>query len=180
MKKINEQKGYALILVLLTITIIGIFTPMIFSKLINNTQQFKKTEEQLQLRKLSDMGIIYVESAIDKASENAYQEVLDWLNKIKEKMELDPKIKAPTQSEIVEKYYQIFSNEKLEEYIPSRMVTTKMSDEKFQFKKQIDSIALENNKLTVYYTIFPSVNYDNFSEKNSVRGDKTIIIDISE
>lgn len=178
MKTLKEQRGYALIIVLLIITIIGIFTPLIMNKLLNNTHQFQKTEEKMQLNKLSDMGVIYVEHAIDKAGEDASIKVSRWLQEIQEKQENDPNVLTPTDSEIAEKYKQFFESE-LDTYIPNRILIQEMSEQKYQFKIEIDPPNLENdNTIDVSYTITPSLD-TKFDEKNTKTGHKTISIKIS-
>ncbi|MED3571439.1 hypothetical protein [Cytobacillus praedii] len=171
MRKLKEQGGYALLIVLLAVTLIGIFTPLIFSKLMNSTQQFQKTEQGIQLHKLSEMGTVYVENAISVAGNHAKEGVTKW---IKQK---DPTKPAPTNQEISEYFYRLFTAE-LGNYIPSPSFIKEMSDPKYKFKMAIDSISLGNSTLDVSYTITPSLN-NQFDGKNERKGNKAISINIS-
>ncbi|NEU29786.1 type II secretion system protein [bacterium LRH843] len=64
MKRINEQRGYALIVVLLTITIIGIAAPVIVTSLLNSSHQYQKAEKDIQLTKLAEMGVVYFDRTV--------------------------------------------------------------------------------------------------------------------
>ncbi|WP_407272736.1 hypothetical protein [Radiobacillus sp. PE A8.2] len=64
-KNIINQQGYALVLVLLTITVIGILTPPIINSLLNSTQQYQRSEENIQLQKLIEMGKMYARKEIE-------------------------------------------------------------------------------------------------------------------
>lgn len=171
MKKLKGQRGYALLMVLLAVTLIGIFTPLIVSKLMNSTQQFQKTEQGIQLHKLSDMGTVYVENAIEVAGNHAKEGVTQWLK------QKDPAKPAPTNQEISAYFYQLFTSE-IENYIPSSSFIKEMSDPKYKFKIIIDSISLGNSTLDVSYTITPSLD-NHFDEKNGSKGNKEISINIS-
>ncbi|WP_100371703.1 type II secretion system protein [Bacillus sp. FJAT-45037] len=69
-KKQKNEKGYALILVLLTITMIGIFIPVLLSNLLSNANQFKLAEENLQRIKLEDMAQVYINKSVNLAVNN--------------------------------------------------------------------------------------------------------------
>lgn len=64
MKHCKEEKGYALVVVLLVIVLIGIFIPLIYSALLSTSIQIKKTEETLHHNNLADMGVTLFETAV--------------------------------------------------------------------------------------------------------------------
>lgn len=67
---IKNERGYALLLVLLTIVIIGIFIPVIFSSIISSSSQFQKTEEDIQRGKLEQMAEVHIQNMIQKEINN--------------------------------------------------------------------------------------------------------------
>lgn len=79
MQKLKNQNGYALLVVLLLIVLVGIFTPVLMTKLFSNVEQIQKAEEKLQSDKLILMGKMYMDAAIDETInecrnlENAFQ-----------------------------------------------------------------------------------------------------------
>lgn len=173
MRTLKEQKGNALIIVLLIITLIGIFTPIMINKLMNNSLQFQKAEERLQLNKLTDMGSTYTKQAIDTAGDEARNAVNIWL-------EEEPQIKTPPSDEkIVRKFYSEFRTS-LGRYFSYK---EKMRKEKFSLRIEINEIKLEStNVIGVSYTISPSLGItdDSVEEKNIKKGHKTVSINISE
>ncbi|WP_339147044.1 MULTISPECIES: hypothetical protein [unclassified Sutcliffiella] len=60
----NSQKGYALLYVLLTIVLIGLFIPPLINSVLSSSLQYKKTEEIIQHDKLAEMGTIYFEKKV--------------------------------------------------------------------------------------------------------------------
>lgn len=60
----NSQRGYALLYVLLTIVLIGIFIPPLINSLLSSNLQYKKTEESIQHEKLAEMGTVFFENKI--------------------------------------------------------------------------------------------------------------------
>src|SRR5690625_1290410 len=62
-KVINTQSGYALLIVLLTITLIGIMAPVIASKLLSSSHQYYQAERNIQMKNLENMGIVYFEQS---------------------------------------------------------------------------------------------------------------------
>lgn len=74
-KKIGlKEDGYALILVLLVIAIIGILAPIVISNIMSSAHQFNKSEEDIKLTKLEEMGNLYIETALQKAIEEVQEE----------------------------------------------------------------------------------------------------------
>src|SRR5690625_2303557 len=67
---ILDQKGYALIVVLLIITVVAIISPTIISKIMSSTLQYKHSEKKIQSEHLEQMGIKYMKIAIDHAKPN--------------------------------------------------------------------------------------------------------------
>ncbi|WP_368503327.1 hypothetical protein AB3N04_13875 [Alkalihalophilus sp. As8PL] len=70
MKMIKNQRGYALLIVLLIITVIGIFAPILISNLMNSSIQFEKAEQDIQMQKMKEMGEMYAERALVNARSN--------------------------------------------------------------------------------------------------------------
>ncbi|KHF40959.1 type II secretion system protein [Halalkalibacter okhensis] len=74
-KKIGlKEDGYALILVLLVIAVIGILAPIIISNIMSSANQFNKSEEDIQMAKLEEMGTLYIETALQKTIEDVQEE----------------------------------------------------------------------------------------------------------
>ncbi|MBD8068856.1 hypothetical protein [Bacillus sp. PS06] len=71
MKLLKNQKGYALLLVLVIIVIIGIIIPLIMSSITNSARQYELTAQHLQNDKLVSMGEMYIESVVDRIVQNA-------------------------------------------------------------------------------------------------------------
>lgn len=65
-KVFKNQNGFALILVLLTIIIIGILVPPLMNSVISNAKQVQISEEIIQKTKLIDMGKLMARNTIEK------------------------------------------------------------------------------------------------------------------
>ncbi|UCZ52140.1 hypothetical protein LGQ02_14980 [Bacillus shivajii] len=63
-KRLNNEYGYALVIVLLTITMIGIFIPPLIGSVLNSATQYQRGEENIQAEKLVDMGKVYARNSI--------------------------------------------------------------------------------------------------------------------
>lgn len=168
MKQKNEA-GYTLILVLLTITLIFIFSLTLISNVLNSATQNKKSEEDIQLNKLSQMGVTYVEKAVKKANKQAHENIVTWLN-------TNP---APSTPDIPNEYRTRFEDALkplIKTYPTSEKVLQKNSE---RVKMVIDGISLENgttSTIKVVYTVTPSLKSE-YDETLSVR--KTIPIDLN-
>ena len=68
-----KQQGYALIIVLLIITIIGLLAPPLINSVLNSSLQAQKAEENIQTEKLIDMGKTYSRNNILKIVEEQSQ-----------------------------------------------------------------------------------------------------------
>ncbi|MGM0874441.1 MAG: hypothetical protein ACQEWV_06485 [Bacillota bacterium] len=71
----QNHKGYALILVLLTITVIGILIPPLVGSVLNSAMQNNLTEEKNQLTKISEMGMVYFRNFKDKLEAKQREEL---------------------------------------------------------------------------------------------------------
>ncbi|GAA0450496.1 hypothetical protein [Alkalibacillus silvisoli] len=78
-KKGNEQ-GFALIIVLLIIAILGMLLPLVMSNLLNSAKEYQRTEEYVQLNKLEDMGVHLINEAIDQSEEVASLQTQNWID----------------------------------------------------------------------------------------------------
>lgn len=134
----------------------------------NSTHQYNKTEENLQLDKLSEMGIVYVENAISKASEKARIAVQEWLQN-----QTDP---VPSESEITNHYIN-YLDAALKNFDLNPELEIVMNDSDFRFKIEINHINIENNTdIKVNYTITSSLNSE-YDERNSFEGERIINLD---
>lgn len=133
---LEKEKGYALIVVLLVITVILILSPTIISKIVNSTLQYKHAEENIQIDHLERMGIEYMESAIAKAK---------------------TKISPPSDEEefTLEDCKNQFENE-LDRLIPEEL-TKQLKMDSFQFHVKINRIAVSNGQINVDYTVDSSL-----------------------
>lgn len=66
MKLKEKEKGIALIIVLLMITVFTILALSVFSFIISNTKQIDKTETDMQAVDLAEMGVVYYKNAFIK------------------------------------------------------------------------------------------------------------------
>ena len=103
MKNKNEA-GYTLVLVLLTITLIFIFSLTIISNVLNSAKQNNTIEKQIQFKQASQMGVTYMEAAIGQANKQANNSVVDWLKKPGQ----NPPNPIPTDGKITEQYIIAF------------------------------------------------------------------------
>lgn len=62
--KLNNEKGGALLLVLLTITLLSIFSLGLLYQLHASSSQFSKTEKQIQARNVAEMGLQHVRELV--------------------------------------------------------------------------------------------------------------------
>ncbi|WP_078381917.1 Flp family type IVb pilin [Sutcliffiella halmapala] len=60
----KNERGYALLIVLLTIVIIGLFIPPIMSSILSSATQFNKSEEKVQHQNLVGMSVNYFERTV--------------------------------------------------------------------------------------------------------------------
>ncbi|WP_442595274.1 pilus assembly PilX N-terminal domain-containing protein [Neobacillus sp. D3-1R] len=81
MKKINNQQGNTLLLVLMIMTVFTLLFISLMGQTLSNTKQLSKTEEDFQAVSLAEMGVIYYKTAID-TSLNSLMSDQDELNKI--------------------------------------------------------------------------------------------------
>lgn len=63
---IKKQDGYTVLIVLLIIVVIGLAAPPLVSSVMNSSVQYKKSEENVQLENVVDMGKQYFRSSVEK------------------------------------------------------------------------------------------------------------------
>lgn len=173
MKHKNEA-GYTLVLVLLTITLIFIFSLTIISNVLNSATQNNTIEKKMQLQQSSQMGVTYMEAAIVKANNQAKTKVDTWLK-------AQPTI-TPSDSDIVTQYHTEFDTA-LKSIIgdyPTNPEIEIISNEpnKFRFKISNIKVTAGTTTITVKYVITPSYNNE-YGEKDPVR-EKNINIAITQ
>lgn len=66
----KNDRGYALLIVLLTIVVIGIFIPLIMTSILSSVSQYNNTEKIAQHHHLADMGALYFERTVSEAVNN--------------------------------------------------------------------------------------------------------------
>lgn len=166
---LKQQKGYALILVLLIITIIGLFLPLLMSNILSSSHQYEKTEKMIQLEKISEMGVIYVERAIDLASEQARLNTLSWIESQEESV--------PDTSEIINQY-KSFLITSLTYYNLDSEFEMIFDEESYRYKAIINLIDNGTN-LKVKYTITSSIDRE-YQETNTREEERIIALNISD
>ncbi|OLS36328.1 hypothetical protein BTR22_12565 [Alkalihalophilus pseudofirmus] len=67
---IKNQHGYALLVVLLIITVIGIFAPILVNNVLSSSKQFIKVEEQMQHEKLANMAYLYIDKSVEETAKD--------------------------------------------------------------------------------------------------------------
>ncbi|MBS4216994.1 hypothetical protein KHA96_01555 [Bacillus sp. FJAT-49711] len=143
---IKKQNGYALILVLLIITIIAVLTPPIISSIMSSTHQYKKVEQNIQIENLREMGITYLEGVVEQS-----------VNK------LNTEIKYSNDS--VEYKNKLESN--IAKFIPGNQITKKFKEEGQQFRLKINLVNIDkNNQIVIDYQVTPSLN-NSFDDTNT-------------
>ena len=169
MKLLKNQVGYALVIVLLTITVIMILIPPILSNLLNSTQQYQTTEQRLQLTKLEDMGVIYFKKALNNATEEARTNVLVWLE--------DQSNAASDNVAIINQYKEELQSS-LGNYGLGSELEIIVEPNEERFKIMIDSITIEDNtNLSVKSSIIPSLD-NKYDESNVIDQEQTINLQI--
>lgn len=71
-----NQKGVALVIVLLMITVFSILALSVFSFIISNTKQIDKSEKDMQSVDLAEMGVVYYKSAFIKNADSILNDSL--------------------------------------------------------------------------------------------------------
>lgn len=102
MKKlnINNKNGVTLVTVLLIITVFSILGISVIDFTISNTKQVKKTEQDMQVVDVAEMGVIYYKNAFisqtDKILRQAIENAMDTINKENEKNKENEEINSDT------------------------------------------------------------------------------------
>jgi len=148
----KNEAGYTLVLVLLTITLIFIFSLTLISNVLNSANQNKKTEEKIQLNRLLEMGITYVEESVDKASSDAATSL--YSSSLPES--------ECNFTNLTDQYVCYFKHE-LKNYklVPNQELNRTLEEEAEQFKMVIESIKQaenDNSTIEVTYTVTASLN----------------------
>ena len=71
MKKLQNEKGYTLILTLVIITIIVIFFSSFTLSAMNQQKQVEKTDENYEVTAIAEMGVEYYQAKVLNAIETA-------------------------------------------------------------------------------------------------------------
>ena len=139
--RFNNTKGYALIMVLLIIVIIAVMTPPIVVRIMTSSSQFQLVEEKLQIEKLQEMGVQYMEKSISIA--------IDYTNKSVESEKLTPVTAAAK-----------FKG-KLRELIPSNQMEVLVKDASYKYELSYTNPQPKddtNEEWIIYYKINVTVN----------------------
>ncbi|WP_163971639.1 hypothetical protein [Oceanobacillus halotolerans] len=87
MKPYTNEKGFALVLTLMMITLMLTFVLVQFTQITNTTRQVATTEEQIDARLMAEMGVDYYRGLFDtfNQDEHSIEEFLDDLPRSVEK-----------------------------------------------------------------------------------------------
>ncbi|CDO01627.1 hypothetical protein BN988_00062 [Oceanobacillus picturae] len=77
---LKGERGAALVLTLLMITLLLLFVTMLSGQVIQTTKQVTTTEKRIDAELVSQMGIDYVQSVLDTYEYNEVQDVMDYLS----------------------------------------------------------------------------------------------------
>ena len=159
--KQKSEAGYTLILVLLTITLIFIFSLTIISNVLNSATQNKKTELDIQKNNISNMAVIYAEKAIMEDSKATKQTILESVLSNLLTLHLPNNL-----DEIIEtKYKTNFTT----------FHTLENNNYKFELNCHVKDITVTNTKqglnlnvninTTISYTVIPSIKINDTYSK---------------
>ncbi|RSL34759.1 hypothetical protein D7Z54_02660 [Salibacterium salarium] len=138
---IRNQKGYAILVVLLTITMIGIMVPVVMSNIMNSSTQYNETEEDIQLNKLAEMGAFHFEKEAERIKEQTKTSI--------ENME---KIEDDDDVELM--FYTYIENSSLNGY--EKTITLEENQEQFTITQ--NTMNRHEDKIVIDYTVSPSLN----------------------
>lgn len=159
----KKQSGYALILVLLAITLIGVLSIPIVNSVLNSSQQYQKTEQNIQKEKLREMGIVYMESVVN----NAINNLTTLLNDGNFSLTTSEQYKNQLQSELLKIVPELNSG-----------AVKVIEEDRFMFSIKINSMELTADKnIIISYTVIPSINR-NIEAKNA--SDEEVIINVKK
>ncbi|GAQ19429.1 type II secretory pathway, component PulK [Oceanobacillus picturae] len=77
---LKGERGAALVLTLLMITLLLLFVTLLSGQVIQTTKQVTTTEKRIDAELVSQMGIDYVQSVLDTYEYNEVQDVMDYLS----------------------------------------------------------------------------------------------------
>ncbi|GAE27330.1 hypothetical protein JCM9140_3464 [Halalkalibacter wakoensis JCM 9140] len=167
----TNQNGYALILVLLTIALIGIFIPIIITNIFNNSLQFQKIEENNQLLKLEEMAYLYMDKALDHSAKVAQEKIVIWF-------EDNP---GADSTLILNTFLDIFEDElSFYEVALGSELHKKMHDssEGFAYNIDIYEISGTNESIRIKFRVNSTTSDDYTS--NPIETERTITLSIEE
>ncbi|RCW66391.1 hypothetical protein [Saliterribacillus persicus] len=167
----KNQNGYALLIVLLSITIIMLLIPPILVNILNATTQYKKTEELIQLEKMEVMGITFVEHAIEAASNTALENLEEW-------MENQSSSVLENNAAIISRY-EVELEAELATYGLNPQHEIILDPAKFRFKMEIKEIDIEDSTIILSYDITPSAT-GQYHDENVISEDQTVDLEIVE
>lgn len=164
MRKLNsDEAGYTLILVLLIVLLFFIFSMTLMGNLLNSSAQNNKTEENIQVDNLVQMGTEYVDRLLTDSEENT-------------KKDASFKIEA-SDLQTAKNYRTAFIDELFEDN-PTNLSTATISIETNKFtyiidKNQISDVTLDESdieekyKFTITYTITPTLKGHSFDSQTT-------------
>ncbi|MCG3420175.1 hypothetical protein [Oceanobacillus jordanicus] len=77
---LKGERGAALVLTLLMITLLLLFVTLLSGQVIQTTKQVTTTEKRIDAELVSQMGIDYVQSVLETYEYNEVQDVMDYLS----------------------------------------------------------------------------------------------------
>jgi hypothetical protein len=137
------------------------------TNIFNSRIQYQKTEENIQLAYLEEMGRIYIENSIAVSSNEAKKLTLTWLE--------SPPTPPPDITATFSKYL-FFLNTEIEKFFPGKQKTIELKANSFKF---YINISVDELNKKIVYNITPSVD-GNFNNKNTKNGVISLNLDIRE
>lgn len=145
----SKQDGYTLIFVLLVVLLIGILAPAMMSKIVSSKLQIQKTEQKIQLEKLRQMGIEYMESSVVYANKQIANEP-DPISDNTQYMEKLQEYLRQVDSQFGNKVKKVLKND----------------DQQFIIKINSTNLVDEDN-IILSYTVTASITKPKYQEKES-------------
>ncbi|MBS4191479.1 type II secretion system protein [Bacillus sp. FJAT-49705] len=145
-KLLVNKRGYALLTVLLTITIFMIISLSFMGQSANSMKQNKEVEKKSQSVALSEMGILYFESAIKNAYYSNYNIVLQEIKNERENHIKNKELKD-------NQYYIQKARDKMKEIIKIKIITELENKPPvpFEIDYQVDPDGSKSNEISIVF-----------------------------
>ncbi|WP_156643961.1 hypothetical protein [Lentibacillus sp. JNUCC-1] len=85
MKHLKNERGAALVLTIMIITLMLLFTLTLTYQVMNTRKQVETTEETIEARSLAEMGVTYYQTLVDETLDGQeFETIQDVVNKLPE------------------------------------------------------------------------------------------------